>query len=68
MFNIIKEKLGNVDMKSAGIGAVAVLVAQGVGYGMYKGGKCLYNKGKDYFAARAAAKSAQVQQQNGEGK
>lgn len=59
MFSI-KEKLGNVDMKSAGIGALALAAVEAGVYFGYKGGKCLYNSVKAAIAARKVAKQAQA--------
>ena len=39
----LKEKFSSVDVRSAGIGAAALLAAQVATYGIYKGAKGIYH-------------------------
>lgn len=59
----VKETLGNVDMKSAGIGAAAIVVVEAAGFGIYKGIKYLSKVGKQFMEARKLERAQQASEE-----
>ena len=59
----VKETLSNVDMKSAGIGAAAIVLVEAAGFGIYKGVKYLGKVGKQFMEARKLERAQQASEE-----
>lgn len=59
----VKETLGNVDMKSASIGAAAIVLVEAAGFGIYQGVKYLGKVSKQFTEARKLERAQQASEE-----